>query len=404
MVWTVEINTRLNKMMNSVMILNRLNLKKMKCILCILILLSNATLLYSQQENNWIKFEDEKSLLIGYKNSKGEIEIKPKFTFITNAEIFEHIIAVFEEVNLSGSDTSIMKQYYLLKNGKQVGIDSLYVFDTTLDCERENKIRFRDYKTDKVGFFDREGKITIPAMYDDAKPFYNGFAVVILDGKRMCWNGSGEYSTENMCEMWRWRGNIQIINDKNKVIANHIPYEKLEAIDWFSVHKNTDQLNANYIEFKSDSGDTYSFLNYKKEFEQWYYNQFLKDISTDALNTHLSDEIYYDVNKTFLDENKILFKDSFWKKETKELFLKNHSNYYSKTIKQFKTQQTDILEGLSPTVFRFQENPEYFTNCGAYQHIKYPYFEVYLLNKNNYPIKTLGFIKINNAFKLLEIH
>lgn len=364
-------------------------------------------LLFSQESStDWVKFEDPKTFLIGYKDWKGEVKIEPKFTFITYAVIFDNIIPVFEEMNPKEPENSKMKEYYLLKNGKQIGLDSLYVYDFTLDCENENKIRFRDRKTDRVGFFDSNGKVIIPAVYNDAKPFYNGFAVVITDGKRMCWDGDGntEFSKDNPCEHWSWKGNIQIINDKNEVLAENIPFEKLNAIDWFSFKKNSSEINENYIGFKGIKNDNYYFLNYEKEFESWYCNEFLKDISENSLINFLSDEIHVDVNKILEDKNHIPHKDSFWKEEKKDEFLKYYKDYFLKTITLFRNGNTFTSEGGPPLLFRYENAPEYFSNCGEYQNVKFPYFQVHLLNKKEKAIKSLGFIRVDNQFKLLEVY
>lgn len=377
----------------------------MKTSLILFFAVFNINFLFSQEdENTWIKFEDEKTYLIGYKDLKGKVKIVPKFTFITNAEVFKNIIPVFEEMNPKDPGNSKIKQYYLLKDGRQIGLDSLYVYDSTLDCENENKIRFWDYKTDKVGFFDSNGKIVIPAVYDDAKPFYNGFSVVITEGKRMCWNGTGEFSQKNPCEMWSWKGNIQIINDKNEVLIENIPFEKLEALDWFSVKKDSTEINENYIGFKGVKGDYYYFLNYEKEFENWYCNEFLKDISQKALLRFLSDEVHFDVNEILEDKYHIMHKDSSWKEEKKETFLENNKTYFLKIINLFKNGNTFITEGTSPLLIRYENKPEYFSNCGDYQNLKFPYFQVHLLDKKEKSIKTLGFIKRNNHFELLEIY
>ncbi len=50
------------------------------------------------------------------------------------------------------------------------------------------------------------------------------------------------------------------------------------------------------------------------------------------------------------------------------------------------------------------QTPEYFSNCGEYQNIKFPYFQVSLLDKKHKTIKTLGFIKVQNKFRLLEMY
>lgn len=211
----------------------------------------------------------------------------------------------------------------------------MYVFDIVLDCENENKIRFRDYKIDKVGFFDGSGKIVILVIYDDVKLFYNGFLVVIIEGKRICWNGSGVFLKENFCEVWSWKGNIKIINDKNEVFVENILLEKLNVIDWFLVKKNSIEMDENYIDFKFVNGNVYLFLNYKKEFENWFRKEFLRDILEILLIFYLLDEIYFDINEIFEDEKEV-FKDLFWKIERKGIFLKYYKDYFLKLIIWFK--------------------------------------------------------------------
>lgn len=374
----------------------------MKNTILILFFLLNIQVLFSQ-EDNWIQIEDPITHLIGYRDLKGEVKIEPKFTFITYAVIFKNIIPVFEEMNPKDPENSKLKQYYLLKNGKQIGLDSLYVYHTTLDCENENKIRFRDCKTDKVGFFDGNGKIVIPAIYDDAKPFYNGLAVVITQGKRMCWNGSGEFSKENRCEMWSWKGNIQIINDKNEVLIENIPFEKLEALDWFSIQKDKNEINENYIEFKGINGDNYYFLNYEKEFKNWYHQVFLKEVSENTILNFFSEKVTYDGNEILWATSKVGFKESFWRQENKETFFKKNRTFILNRLKLYQKFTTLISEGTNPILFNYENSPQYSSDCGDYQNIKFPYFQVHLLDKNQRVLHSLGFIRIDGKFKLAEI-
>ncbi|MHC0443614.1 WG repeat-containing protein, partial [Flavobacterium sp. 3-210] len=76
------------------------------------------------------------------------------------------------------------KSYYLTKQGKIVGRDSLYVFDNGPDCENEGFIRFTNHKTDKMGIFNSEGKIVIPAQYSALTKVRNGLIVVLKDAEK----------------------------------------------------------------------------------------------------------------------------------------------------------------------------------------------------------------------------
>ncbi len=351
-------------------------------------------------------FKDKDDNLMGYEDSFGTIMIEPKFTFITDALIFENIIPVFEKTNLFDAENYETSQYYLLKNGKKVGIDSLYIFDFSLDCENENKIRFRDHKTDKVGYFNSNGEVTIPAIYNDGRPFYNGFAIVIKEAKRYCWDGI-EYSKEDPCEHWSWLGNMQIINEKNELILDDIDLEKFENIDWYSLTINPKQININDITFTAQNGNLYSFKNNQKEFEKWFYEEFL---------IKSGDQTYFYLNSfetVALEKNKNLkskefknsnFQEYAWAVDTKENVYKNNKQFISKIRKGIssKNLKIDIINDSSPLLF--ENNKSYYDNCGGYLSQKYPFFKIYITKQVGRSVQYyLGFIRTETGYKLVEI-
>ncbi|RZL62018.1 MAG: WG repeat-containing protein, partial [Pedobacter sp.] len=156
------------------------------------------------------------------------------------------------------------QSYYLLKNGKKIGRDSLYIWDMTYDFEQEEKIRFRDLKTDKVGFFGPNGKIIIPAIYDDAQPFRNGTAVVLYNARHICADGS-IYDPKHPCEHWNWDGITALIDTENNVIADSLDLNSLSYINWYSM-KKSDKPADTILQrsYKSKDGHYLSFLDYEK--------------------------------------------------------------------------------------------------------------------------------------------
>ena len=91
----------------------------------------------------WIRYQDKDSERRGYQDAKGRIRIPAKFEWAT-AGSFYHIMALSEEDR--------PYSYYLLKNGRKAGVDSVYEFDNNFDCEREGKVLFRDKKSENEGF------------------------------------------------------------------------------------------------------------------------------------------------------------------------------------------------------------------------------------------------------------
>src|SRR5690554_6598971 len=128
-------------------------------IVYIFIVFSFNSKLKAQENDDWILFQDDKTNLLGFKDIEGNIKIHPKFTGLIGARLFKNIIPVSEKKYMDDFNNYESINYYLLKNGHKVGIDSLYLsLDIALDCENEGKIRFRDNtKTEKVGFFDYTG-------------------------------------------------------------------------------------------------------------------------------------------------------------------------------------------------------------------------------------------------------
>ncbi|RYG30351.1 MAG: WG repeat-containing protein, partial [Chitinophagaceae bacterium] len=195
---------------------------KISFLISVLLISLNA---FSQSQDPWVRFTDPASRLSGYKNLKGEVMIPPRFNGVPCADTFYNIIGVTE------MNDKTFKNYYLLKDGRVIGEDSLYIFDYTTDCESEGKIMFSDRKNDRVGFFDKNGKVVIPAVYNYASPFHNGFSIAHLNAKRKCLDGEDMHN----CEHPTWEGGETVlINEKNEVLADDVPID-LYGVDWHSV-------------------------------------------------------------------------------------------------------------------------------------------------------------------------
>jgi hypothetical protein len=99
--------------------------------------------------------------LYGYKNSKGQIKIPPRFVY---AEEFNRY--GFASVIESG------KPYFIDQQGRHVV--QMFFFDNGPDPFEEGLARF--VEKGKMGFFDERGRKVIPASFDFVSPFSNGMA------------------------------------------------------------------------------------------------------------------------------------------------------------------------------------------------------------------------------------
>lgn len=360
------------------------------------ILLSVAILFYSmangQSKNNWYGFRDKKTNLVGFKDSKGNIRIPAIYGEFTSSSVFADIVPVYEE--------KTKQNYYLLKSGKKIGLDSLYVWDYTYDRENENKIMFRDKQTDKVGFFYKDGKIVIPAVYDDALPFHNGLALVVHDGKRTCLDGSS-YQDAKPCENWSWRGINALIDSHNQIIADNINVSEIQNIDWLTL-KITNSIpdTTLYTSFKASTGKFYSFLNYKKEFRVWFYKNYLTDLNYQRLSASCYKELTVEAH----------FKDRVRKYYSKSAFLKRYQQLMIEMMKNIKANKLEVnifKENINDYIYNGKNFSVFYTNDGEPNNQRYPVFNVvttyYTGNKKLDHQDQFLFIRINNSYKLIGL-
>jgi hypothetical protein len=207
----------------------------------------------SDINNVWVSFEDKDTRLIGYKD-KDEIKIEPKFTYVSSNR-FDNIIAVEEKVN------GKWKKYYLTKAGKIVGRDSLYFADKRYDCESEGFIRFKDHKTKKMGMFNRNGDVVIPAKNELLTRAKNGMIIT--------WNNTKKHN--------RWKSTV--VDTLNNVLINNFDGNNT-TLDFFSIEKSkTPSSDTIRKSFLATDGNYYSFINYEKEFKQWLVYSLLPNVT-----------------------------------------------------------------------------------------------------------------------------
>lgn len=243
----------------------------MKIVLKILFLLL-PFLMQAQTDNKWYAFYNRDSTKIGFKDVAGQVKIQPKFEGFEMAAVFDNVIAVGEKPALGRMTT-----YYLNKKGKTFGRDSVYFKDFSYPVESEGKISFRDRESGKVGFFDADGRIVIPAIYDEATDFHNNLSLVLYGAQRWCYDDTSKDLKD--CEHIGWKGGKQfIINPKNERLFE-IPQQKDFS---FTIDYSRSKVNEKvdpeiYTSYQSRDGNTYSFYSPEKDFSKWLKTIFLRD-------------------------------------------------------------------------------------------------------------------------------
>ena len=366
----------------------------MKRLLLAPLLLLSASI-RAQDSKPWTQFgaQAHGTTSYGYKDASGRVRIPARFGGFTSARRFRHIMAVMESQSY--------REYYLLKSGRKVGIDSVFVFDFQYDCESEGKIRFKDPRRNRVGFLDARGKALIPAIYNYVTPFHNGLAVGLIGARQTCGN-----SLDTMhCEHPGWAGGRTVLlNARNEVLAELAALPRSGHLDWYSLKINDPAPNtATTVTWPVLNGDRYTFTDYDKEFARWLYNVFVPAVRSGD-PTRVQALCFTDL---------AVAKRPFggWPHFTPATFLAQ----YQPTLRarlgtlQRGAPGVAIFAGdLNTLIFESRDFQLFLTDCGEHFSEQYPIFELvltYPARPANAPIdhqEHFEFIRTAGGYRLFS--
>ncbi len=339
----------------------------------------------AQQQDAWIAYyESGEDYRFGFKNSRGEVMIPPRFMGFTVARKWDHIAALMEDSN------GRFDQYYMLKDGTRFGKDSLYIFDMSFDCESEGYIKFKDPVTGNTGMFNAKGRIAIPPVYNDITSFRNGLAVALKGAHKSYWDTSGAHTG---CNHWSWEGGQELlINQQHEVLVTGFPaYNDLDMYS-FTI-SDTPATDNTRINFRGKDNKYYTFTDNLLLFKHFLEKDFLPNREAEQLLLHSYPAIIY------WDED-----SSAWKHVPKEVFIRQHYSLLSEKLALLQDTATNydiFVANFLPIPDDMSAAFEHcYDNCGNWNTSRYP---VYSVTINHYgPDRKfqyqdhLNFIKVNN--------
>lgn len=363
-----------------------------KNILLISFILFSFITIHAQNNNVWYSIYDDNNLM-GFVDENGKVKIEPKFDLIGHKIWkFDQIIAIKEQIDDS------LHMYYLLKDGTKITKYDMYVDERyfQLPCESEGLIIFQDKEKDLLGMLNAKGEIQIPAEYNNIFPFHNGYAFALTNSHKRFWTQTGEKDEHDGCNHWHWEGGkFILINTKNEIIIDSLPESSLN-IDLYSIQKSkSPSKEKNYQSFKGKDGYYYSFLDYDKAFESFFYDTFIKDSK--------NEKYYYSIVTTWnLDGSEIGYRDN----NRIEIFHKLFSH---------KINLSDIdrngknISFNSDVTFLYHEDDEkyfleFFDNCYSLNYYKYPAFRVFVSDSEGELLVNVTFLKTKNGFQIVDFY
>lgn len=359
----------------------------MKIKLYVLIFLATVSSLnlLGQSDDTWTSFWNKDTTLLGYKDKNGVVKIEPKFMVFASANKFDNIIAVSEQTD------GKWNRYYLTKSGKMIGKDSLHIFDNGSDCESEGFIRFRDSKTDKVGMFDRTGKIVIPPIYNGLTRVRNGMTTGLKGAEKKYW----DKHKESGCNHYTWTGGEEVLIDTmNNILVENFKSDK--SLNFFSLERTiSPHSDTTRKSFLAKDGSYFSFIDFEKEFRQWITNELSNNLTSERLVSISYDTItYWESTNGWIKTNKLkLITDNF-------TILKNGLL----KILQPKTDYLILSDGLNPFMYEGAEFEKYYNNCGESKDWIYPTMSIVISSKNKkgFNQNHYEFLRTDNGYKLIS--
>ncbi len=302
----------------------------------------------SQKDTNWYAFYNSDSTKIGFKDAEGKVRIEPKFqTFIPNT-VFKNVIAVVEY-----SSDEKLNTYYLNKNGKFFGENSVYMAGTSDAAEDpieyEGIIKFRNPKTGNVGFFDSNGKIVISEKYNDMTNFHGGIAI----GLRGAIWPKCKPNTHDCEHLWWEGGRVFALNTKGEELFE-LPEIYSSEIDYKNPKINEKVDPEIYTSYQGKDGNTYSFCNPEKEFIKWFEMVFLPDFKK---NKTVHPQYFYELIS--VDDNDNPKHQTAWKNHHKNEYLEKNQKQIDEVFRKLISgiyHKNMSWENFSSNYLYFPEN------------------------------------------------
>ncbi len=335
-------------------------------------------------EETWYAFrgEGDQENLFGFKDKDGTVKISPKFSVFSRTGRFDDVVAVIDDTRDKNS------HYFLNKAGKIFGIDQLYTYDMGTDCEYKGTIRFRDNDTQKVGIYDKDGNVVIPAEYSDISRLHGNVAVALKgatltkDGEHSFWLG----------------GKSLLINRDNQVLVEGFPNS--DALDYDTVRvENAPSQDPTRDSFKGVNGKYYHFVNNEKAFTQWLKTFIAKDFTSLELTA-----ITYPHVERFSEHK------GGWYSTKNSQFITDNFDVLKRHLQALNSPDTEyqiIVNGVGSTGLSLDKYPElkrYVNNCGEDLVNSYPVMSVVAENTaNELGQDHFNFLKTSEGYKLISV-
>jgi len=335
--------------------------------------------------------------LVGYKSTQGQTIIKPRFSK-AHAQKLEDIMIVSE----SKKDQD--ESFYLTRSGKKLNNVKAYKYGKSYECENEGFIRFKDPDSDMVGLFNKDGKVVIPAEYNDLSQVHFGLVRAYKNAEKQkahnqTYSFGYKYYQDHLrggCNHINWiGGDKQLLNTKNELLIEKFNHKGRLDFSSLIIQEEASE-NPAKESFLGTDGSYYVFTNIEKDFEQWIAEDFLRGIDTETLIMNTMDSIMH------------ADKEGEWTVESKSDFYDKNAKEIINRLSGLSAEKLDYrvrLIELNPKAYNRSYFSRYYNNCGQSIKAKYPVLELRRDDYSSDKIKrtVLRFLKTDTDYKIIDV-
>lgn len=205
-------------------------------------------------------FSDPVTELVGFKDARGRVRFPARFhNAFTGGQVLRDVVPAID----TGTP------FFLRRDGGRFGFDSAFLDGENMPyCMREGHIQFQDPTTRRMGFFDAQWHVAIPALYLFAGPFRGGYSQVIREGRQVCAHGKPRDSAV-LGEHCYWSGNVILIDRTGKVVVDTFALPMDFAPDWLSARIVDAESDTSRRTWKTTDGRFLSIASTERSFQAW---------------------------------------------------------------------------------------------------------------------------------------
>jgi WG containing repeat len=356
--------------------------------------------MHVQAEAPWHLFEDSRTGNLGYQDAAGRTMVPAIFSQPTSARVFHNVVAVFEADTSDAPSRS--RVYFLHRNGLTFGHDSVPLLaEFTPPCESEGTILFQDSKSDRFGYFDSTGMVTIPARYLDAGSFHGGYAVVLENGQRLCGDGK-EWSSRNACEHWYWKGVRKLIDRQGRTVIDSFVLPQQALPDWLHVRRSASDPDTTRHRLRTVTGEVLSFPDHLREFRAWFSSAFPRMRKKGAAPSDFLPRLYLSPHRDWRTARRSGAREGSWPVTDPVKFLRTDGPRLVRFLDRLDRSPSS-LDIAACDGFLHAAELGLQDACGNPDPVHHPSFEVRSIAPDGLLLRSVIFVRAPEGFRIAEI-